>query len=214
MNYKVFENKNFPYLIVDDWYNKEEEKSVWKELDFYYADNLSKMLRTETTEDVAKKENELGEKQPLSKSFRIQLNQFFTPIGLRMSSIQKYMDKLRKPEFHNIVKQLGALHRLYFQTSMDSTMISYYENNDHYHTHMDYAKMTVLIWFFKEPKRFEGGDLQLVDTKEIIEVKHNRLIMFPGFYEHAVFPVKMKEQLEPGLGRTTITHFFFNSQSD
>jgi Rps23 Pro-64 3,4-dihydroxylase Tpa1-like proline 4-hydroxylase len=214
MKYQVFENKNFPYLIIDDWYNKEEEKNVWAELDFYYADNMNKMLRTETTNDVAKVPNEKGELIALSKSFRVQLNQFYTDNGRRLSSIMKYVDKCREPEFHNIVKKLGPLHRLFFQTSMDSTLISYYENNDHYHTHMDYAKMTILIWFYKQPKKFEGGNLELVDTKEIIEVKHNRLVMFPGFYEHAVLPVKINEKVEPGYGRTTITHFFFNSPLD
>ena len=36
-------NKEFPYLIVDNWYNKEEEKLIWKEIDFFTAtgrDNL------------------------------------------------------------------------------------------------------------------------------------------------------------------------------
>ena len=30
-------NKEFPYLIVDNWYNKEEEKLIWKEIDFFTA---------------------------------------------------------------------------------------------------------------------------------------------------------------------------------
>lgn len=214
MKYQVFENKNYPYLIVDDWYNKEEEKNVWKELDFYYADNMKKMLRTETTEDVARIPNEKGELTALSNSFRVQLDHFYTDRGKRLSSIMKYVDKCRRNEFHNIVRKLEPLSRLYFQTSMDSTLVSYYENNDHYHTHMDYAKFTILIWFYKQPKSFEGGDFELVDTKEKIEVKHNRLVMFPGFYQHAVSPVKTNTNIEPGYGRTTITHFFFNSPAD
>ena len=29
------DNKVFPFYYVDDWYTPEEEKLIWKELDFY-----------------------------------------------------------------------------------------------------------------------------------------------------------------------------------
>ena len=30
----INDNPSYPFLLVDNWYNKDEEKAVWKELDF------------------------------------------------------------------------------------------------------------------------------------------------------------------------------------
>ena len=40
-------NKEFPYLIVDNWYNKKEEKLVWKELDFFISVDRENLIRAE-----------------------------------------------------------------------------------------------------------------------------------------------------------------------
>ena len=41
MNIKIFnENKIYPFIVVDDWYNEKEEKIVWKELDYFYNCNV------------------------------------------------------------------------------------------------------------------------------------------------------------------------------
>ena len=55
MNYKIFENKNFPYLIVDDWYNKEEEKSVNSvNLENYLKDIDNKLLTSISKVEIKK----------------------------------------------------------------------------------------------------------------------------------------------------------------
>jgi hypothetical protein len=41
-------DKLYPFLIVDDWYSKQEEKNVWKELEFYTS-NESELYRAETS---------------------------------------------------------------------------------------------------------------------------------------------------------------------
>ena len=43
------DNKVLPFLYVDDWYSPEEEKLIWKELDFYT--NPISMHRTEDSEE-------------------------------------------------------------------------------------------------------------------------------------------------------------------
>ena len=41
------DNEVFPFFYVDDWYTPEEEKLIWKELDFYT--NPITMYRAEDT---------------------------------------------------------------------------------------------------------------------------------------------------------------------
>ena len=31
----VNDNPTFPFVVIDNWYTPEEEKAVWKELDFF-----------------------------------------------------------------------------------------------------------------------------------------------------------------------------------
>ena len=47
-----------------------------------------------------------------------------------------------------------------------------------------------------------------------IKCKHNRMIFFPSYYLHKVTPVLMNHQdRDQGLGRFSITNFFWNHQS-
>ena len=58
----VLDDIRYPYVIVDDWYTEEEEKAVWKELDFY--NTMDQKARAENT-IVAKKNG-----VPLANSYR------------------------------------------------------------------------------------------------------------------------------------------------
>jgi hypothetical protein len=50
---KIFNDTKFPFLIIDDWFSKNEEIAVWKELDYYYCNN-SFYKRAENESDIAK----------------------------------------------------------------------------------------------------------------------------------------------------------------
>ena len=87
-------------------------------------------------------------------------------------------------------------------------LLSYYENNNYYKSHKDSAVLTFITWFFREPKKFEGGNLKFTDYNESIEVKHNRCVIFPSFYNHEVERITMDiNDLNKCLGRYTITNF-------
>lgn len=87
-------------------------------------------------------------------------------------------------------------------------LLSYYENSDYYAEHIDITYATVLMWFYREPKRFMGGDLTFGDTGEVIECRNNSLIMFPGWALHSVDPIKLEPQhRDQKLGRYCITLF-------
>ena len=93
-------------------------------------------------------------------------------------------------------------------TNFSSILYSYYENADHYKSHRDSSVVTVLFWFFQEPKRFYGGDLKFDDTGEVIKVENNTMIMFPSWANHSVSEVKMNDRfLNKKLGRYCISMF-------
>ena len=118
------------------------------------------------------------------------------------------MDKMRQDKFHDYITETCKLYRAFKNTTIDASMIAYYENSDYYQPHTDSAKYSILIWINKEPKKFTGGDLILPDFKQKIECKNNRLVLFPGYLYHQVTEIKMKGKHKIGDGRWCIVHFF------
>ena len=47
------------------------------------------------------------------------------------------------------------------------------------------------------------------DSNINLESKHNRMVMFPGYYSHKVYPIKMKNKNPVlGSGRYSIINFY------
>ena len=85
-----------PFLVIDNWYTPNEEKAVWKELDFFSATPKDKIDRAENT-IVAR--NEDGSSR--SKAYRFYIEEFYNKREL--SPIINCMYKQLTPEFHNII---------------------------------------------------------------------------------------------------------------
>ena len=198
-NQKI-ENK---IVVIDNWYSEQELKAVWKELDFYSG--TQEMQRAEnnlTVTGVDKK----GE--PQAKCYRIFLDSFYQQNKRHVSSILSFMKKFKNPNLHNKFKTI-PMGRQFTETNSDTSFISYYENEDNFKPHFDVFQFTALIWLYKEPKKFTGGNLVLHDfDNEEIKVKNNRLVFFPSYYLHSVTPIKIKDE-EEGMGRYCISHFFY-----
>jgi len=196
----------FPFLVIDNWYDKETEKSIWSELDFLSTKNKQEQLRAENT-IVARNEDGTSK----SKAYRWYLESIYTEEGRTYSTIMQKTDLFRTPEFHEIIQHITPQCRSFLGSNFDTTIISYYENNDYYKAHYDKFQWTSLIWFYREPKKFKGGNLKFTEPNYEIKVKHNRLLMFPCYYLHEVLPIKTKKFEQMGNGRYTITHFFYSS---
>ena len=94
--------------------------------------------------------------------------------------------------------------------NFEKTLVSYYSQDESYDEQYDNFHMTMLIWFFKQSKKFKGGDLKFNETNEVIECEHNRALFFPSFYNYQVTPIKF-DVMQSGrekLGKYCITHFF------
>ena len=93
----VLDDIRYPYVIVDDWYTEEEEKAVWKELDFY--NTMDQKARAENT-IVAKKNG-----VPLANSYRFYVEDYYRQNHRHVSKILSGDYKARAVEFHKIVEK-------------------------------------------------------------------------------------------------------------
>jgi len=200
----IDKNPAYPCIVIDNWFNPNEEKAVWKELDFYSALPIENIKRAENT-IVAR----YGDGSSKSKAYRFYIEDYYRKDGI--SHIKNCMYKQRSPEFHKIIEQCTPQCRSFLSSNNDSTLISYYEENDHYAPHHDTFAWTCLIWMVREPILFEGGDFKLNETDTEIKLKNNRLVIFPSCLLHSVTPLKFKKPppKEIGYGRYTITHFYY-----
>jgi len=199
----VNHNKEFPFLIVDNWFSEKELSNIWKEIDFLSSrENLE---RAETNKDVAT----FDDGTPKAKAFRVFYEELYNDEGKNHSHLPITIKKIRIPEFKKLLVATMPHARGFYGTKRSTTLLTYYEDNDYYAPHFDNAMMTILIWLNKEPKKYEGGDLILTESGAKIKNKNNRMIIFPSYYLHEVQKVTMIEEPEEiGYGRYTITHFF------
>ena len=191
-----------PFLVVDNFYNKEEQNLIWTELDSHKEN----FVVDEGTANRGVAKNNNG--KPIANLSRIYLDELYENKRERSSILHCYQ-KLFTREIINKYKEKTLAARTYAITNTDWSQVSYYENNNNYDKHYDEFMHSVLIWFYRKPKRFDGGDLIFTDLNKTVKCKHNRMILFPSYYYHKVNKVIMKEQYKnKGLGRFCLTHFF------
>ena len=199
-NWKIKLNDNplYPALIIDNWYNAEEEQEIWDEL--YFFRSSIPIQRTENLNEAAK-DNDNNSLAFVNRWFPIEVYN-----RKEESASVRLVDKVRSDEFHSIITPLQPFSRMFINSQIDRTIISYYGEGDYYKEHIDLALWTQLTWFVEDREMFEGGDLKLNDTGEIVELRHNRTLFMPSCLLHEVLPIKKLRNKD--MGRWTITHFY------
>jgi len=201
----VNKDKKFPFLIIDNWCTKEEESLVWKELDYFLSFSKDTIPRAENGKDVARDKEE----KSLAKGYRFYLDTYFTNKGRKFSHILNLNYKFQHLKFHSLIENTCSIGRLFKKTNNNTTMLTYYENEDYYKEHFDISYFTSLVWFFKNPKNFDGGELNFPEINTTINLKNNRMLFFPSYYFHQVKPIKfLNKNKELGYGKFTISNFF------
>ena len=199
----------FPYIIIDNFYSKEEEDLVWDEIKFLSGNN--KLFASETT-GGAIESGSSGNLQ-LKKNKGIFLHECYNSQSI--SNILEFNKKFRDITYTHDHWYFEPLCSNEYKGKVrtcnigkDGALLSYYENSDYYKTHLDVGYVTTLIWIYREPKKFEGGELFFPKFNKTIELKNNRVIIFPSVAAHEVKGVKMNEEdMNKGLGRYVITNF-------
>ena len=192
-------NEPFPYIVIDDYYERNELEYIWEELDFLSHPNKLKRA-TKRSGGASDNDGKL-----LKRNFHRYLDGVYTEREL--SNILTVNRKL----FEDNCKLFRQHPHWFFQNVVfdnDFTQVGYYEDNDEYGQHYDCATATSLTWLYREPKRFTGGDLFLGHEKIKIDCINNRTLIFPSMIRHSVNKIQMeREHQNKRLGRYAISQF-------
>ena len=193
----------FPLMVVQNFYNKIELELIWKELDFYTSPN--KLFEAKEYGGVVDRTNakaicldELYKGQENKKNFR------------NISNILTVNRKLFNSGVLDKFSQLHECCTLATESNHDVTKVRYYHNNEYYDPHTDKSVMFLAFsYFFKEPKKFTGGDLIFPKYDFKVPCDNNTMVIFPGWVEHGVRKVTIKDSdYFDGWGRYCISSCF------
>ena len=194
-------DEEFPYIIINNAFNEKELKLVWEELDFLCYD--WKDFSAMNPQTAGKWDRNLTSRHEVFLQ-----NLYASPYA--SSIIKQYLDCFTNTGFKTIFKNHPS--HWFFKKQMTigvNYLINYYENSNYYKPHKDQGFFTGLHWFFREPKKFEGGEFIFSDYDKKIKVENNKMLIFPSQILHEVTPVKMEaEDVGKKLGRWSITSFF------
>ena len=190
----------FPHMIVKNFYNDSELKLIWEELDFYTKDG--KLFEAAEFGGIPNKTN----------SKAIWLDKVFDNKYRNLSNILKVNRKLFDSA---ILEAFSSVHDCCYIAKFcnyDVTKVRYYHDGDYYEPHTDKTVQFLgFSYFFREPKKFEGGELIFPKYDYTFSCDNNSLIMMPGWVEHGVSKVSIKDSdYFDGYGRYAVTSFFSN----
>lgn len=195
----------FPHLIVDNFYNEKELELIWEELTFY-----TKPGKLFEAEDYGGVVGYTNAKAILLDSL---YKNYSKNDGINWRKLSNILTVNRKLFDSGILDIFADIHdccRLATQSNSDTTKIRYYHNGDKYDPHTDKGfQFLGFSYFYKEPKKFEGGELYFPQYDYEVPCDNNSMIIFPGWVEHGVREVSIEESdYFDGWGRYAITSFF------
>ena len=187
----------FPHMIVENYYNEEELELIWEELKFFTKPD--KLLEAKDYGGVIDRTNARA----------VILDEVFA-LHRQMSNILNVSRKLFKS---TVLEEFGKIHDCCYIAQLcnwDVTKLRYYHNGDYYEPHTDKCMQFLgFSYFYKEPKKFEGGELLFPKYDYKVPCDNNSIIIMPGWVEHSVSEVSIEDSdYFDGWGRYAITHFF------
>ena len=196
----------FPLMVINNFYNQQELDLIWKELDFYTAPN--KLLAAENYGGVVGYTN--AKAIVLDDLYK---NYERDEKGVNFRNISNILTVNRKLFECGVLDTFSSLHgcvSIANKTNHDITKVRYYHDGQYYDPHTDKSTMFLAFsYFYKEPKKFVGGDLEFTKYDFKLPCDNNSMVIFPGWVEHGVRKVKIKNSdYYDGWGRYAITSFF------
>tara|TARA_B100000927_G_scaffold220347_1_gene180319 strand:- start:1490 stop:2137 length:648 start_codon:yes stop_codon:yes gene_type:complete len=192
----------FPYMVVNNFYNQEELDLIWEELNFLTKPN--KLLAAENYGGIV----------GFTNAKAICLDDVYVDIGDKtFRNLSNILTVNRKLFFSGVLDEYAEVHgctSIVNQSNHDVTKVRYYHNDEYYDPHTDKSiQFLGFSYFYKEPKKFEGGDLEFPQYDFALPCVNNSMIVFPGWVEHGVSKVKISNSdYYDGWGRYAITSFF------
>ena len=192
----------FPHLILYNFYNVNELKLIWEELNFYTKKD--KLLEAKDYGGIPEKTN----------SKAIWLDKVYLDKYRSLSNILTVNRKMFDKVILDLFSDIHDCCSIAKDCNFDVTKVRYYHNGDAYEPHTDRViQFLGFSYFYKEPKKFEGGELIFPKYDYTFNCPNNSLIMMPGWVEHGVTEVKIDDSdYFDGYGRYAITSFFGNNE--
>jgi len=188
----------FPHLILNNFYNEDELKLIWEELNFYTKPN--KLFEAKDFGGLVEKTN----------SHAIVLDNLYLDKFRQISNILTVNRKLFNSDVLESFARIDERCTIALKCNDDITKIRYYHDKEYYepHTDMDFQFLS-FSYFYKEPKKFTGGKLIFPKYNYELTCENNSVVIFPGWVEHGVEEVSIdNSDYYDGYGRYCISNFF------
>ena len=184
---------NTPYLLKTDIITPEEQEIILNELD-----TLELLPASETSSAESAKTGEYLKKN--GGAWLKNLEDYST-FKILAPILGKYFDEFADGH---------VLSGMIRQSNKHQWLVSYYDDGDYYKSHIDSSAGSVVFWFYREPKRFTGGEFVFDDEDINLGSLNNAVCYFSGMViQHHVTEVSMEEQYRnQRLGRYSINVFF------
>tara|TARA_B100001057_G_scaffold86264_1_gene82121 strand:- start:3446 stop:4066 length:621 start_codon:yes stop_codon:yes gene_type:complete len=191
-----FNENPFPHVIIENFYNEDELKLIWQELDFLTHPN--KLVPAKDYGGVVGATNALA----------LQLDSLYGE-NREVSNILKVNRKLFDTELSDMISGLGGSFTIYDRSNDDITKVRYYHDEEYYEPHTDYTMhFLAFSYFYREPKKFTGGNLVFPKYDYEFKCNNNSTIIMPGWVEHSVSEVSIENSdYYDGWGRYAVTSF-------
>ena len=195
----------FPHMIIDNFYNEEELELIWEELKFYTKPG--KLLEAKDYGGVVGYTN--AKALMLDSVYR----NYSDNDGVNYRILSNILTVNRKLFTSGVLDTFATIHdccSIANQSNSDTTKIRYYHDGEGYDPHTDKGfQFLAFSYFYKEPKKFTGGQLYFPKYNYEIPCDNNSMVIFPGWVEHGVREVSIENSdYFDGWGRYAITSFF------
>ena len=187
----------FPHIIFHNFYTDEELKLIWEELDFLTKPD--KLFNVKEYKGV----------EGYTEAKAIQLDTVYKGKNRKLSNILNVTRKVFEKDVLEAFSSISDCCSLAKNCNYDVTKVRYYHNNDQYKPHIDMLwNFLAFSYFYREPKKFSGGNLLFPKYDYEYPCDNNSLIILPSYVEHGVQKVKIdNSDYFDGMGRYAITHF-------
>ena len=191
--------KPFPHLILKNFYTQEELRLIWQELNFYTQPG--KLFDAKDFGGVVGRTN----------SHAIALDELYYNKKLRkISNILQVNRKLFDQDLLSGFAKVDDCCGIATMCNDDITKVRYYHDGEYYEPHTDLAfQFLSFSYFYREPKKFIGGEVYFPQYDYEYPCYNNSVIMFPGWVKHGLRAVKIdNSDYFEGKGRYCISSFF------
>ena len=189
----------FPHIVIHDFYDDEELKLIWEELNFYTKPG--KLVNADKYGGIV----------GMTDSKALMLDDVYPKAYRNLSNILEVNRKVFTSGVLDVFAQCHGSCSIAPDVNKDNTKVRYYHDGEGYEAHKDKSIMFLAFsYFYKEPKKFTGGELYFPDyiDMDALPCENNMTIIFPGWVKHGVRKVSIKDSdYYDGFGRYAITSF-------